>query len=229
MGIYDVDYIITSGELIPPVRRYSDAADISYALAAPLNELDTIFNYLREGTGASDYDALTVYSFGNLVNYQRRVYYKNETTDGYIAGITPNNTTYFVKVLDYTIGLDERIRYSPNKLILEYALNSIFGTTFNQPPTLSDIYITRTPNSNDCFEIGQTEEESSTITQNEADSMWSIPQFEPDGTVQYDYVVNVPVAVWTALASTGTERDNIILSVLAKYKLYGFLAEVQTY
>lgn len=229
MGIYDVDYITTSGELLPPIRRDSDAADISYSLAAPLNELDTIFNYLREGTGASDYSGATTYLFGNLVNYQRRVYYKNEITDGYIAGITPNNTTYFVKVLDYTIGLDERIRYSPNKLILEYALNSIFGTTFNQPPTLSDIYITRTPNTNDCFEIGQTAIESSTVTQNEADAEWSIPQFEPDGSIQYDYTVNVPVAVWTALAGSGSERDNIILSVLAKYKLYGFIATVAIY
>lgn len=229
MSLYSVDFDITSIELLPIHKRVGDIENTMYVLAAPLNELERIFQYLREGTSAGNYSGATTYTFGQLVNYQRRVYYRNEVTDGYIAGITPNNTTYFVKVLDYTIGLNERIRFANGKLILEYALNAIFGTAFNQPPVNSDIYITRIVNQGDSFEVGEEEEESSTISQQEADAEWSIPEFEPAGVVEYNYTVNVPVAVWTALASTNDERDNIILSVLSKYKLFGFTANVQTY
>lgn len=229
MSLYSVDFDITSIELLPIHKRVGDIENTMYVLAAPLNELERIFQYLREGTSAGNYSGATTYTFGQLVNYQRRVYYRNEVTDGYIAGITPNNTTYFVKVLDYTIGLNDRIRFGNGKLILEYALNAIFGTTFNQPPVLSDIYLVRNINTSDAFRVGQTETESSFVTQNEADGRWSIGQFEPSGVFQYDYTVFVPVAVWTALASTNNERDNIILSVLNKYKLQGFIADVQTY
>lgn len=229
MSKYDVDFDITSVELLPVHKRVDDIQNILYSLHAPLNTLETIFTYLRENSGAGNYSGATTYVYGDLVNYQSRVYFRNEVTEDYLAGIAPNNTTYFIKVLDFTIGLDERILFRPDKLVLEYALNKIFGTTFNQPPVLSDIYIVRNTNDSDAFEVGQTEEESSTISQVDTDAEWGIPEFEPDGTVMYDYTVFVPVAVWTALASTGTERDNIVLSVLNKYKLLGFIADVQTY
>lgn len=234
MSKYTVNFDLTSVELLPPSKRETesgndDIENLLFSFAAPLNQLETIFTYQREGTGANDYDALAVYVLGDLVNYQSRVYYKNEITEDYIAGILPTNTDYFVKVLDYIIGLNDRIRFSPNKLILEYALNAIFNTTFNQPPTLSDIYITRLFNDSDCFQAGETEAESSTVAEQDVDSEWSIPETEPSGAIQYDYVVNVPVAVWTALSSSAPQRDAIILSVLNKFKLFGFIAEVQTY
>ena len=229
MSKYDIDFNLTSVELLPTAWRQDDPQNLLYSLVAPLNSLELIFTYLRENSGAAAYSGATTYTYGEMVNYQSRVYFRNDITEDYAAGFPPNNTTYWIKVLDYTIGMNERIRFRPDKLVLEYALNKIFDTTFAQPPTLSDIYIVRNNTQADGFEIGQTEEESSTITQFEADAEWSIPEFEADGTVMYDYTVFVPVAVWTALASTGTERDNIVLSVLNKYKLLGFIADVQTY
>jgi hypothetical protein len=229
MSKYSVDFDITSVELLPIHKREDNIQNLTYSLARPLNDLEQIFEYLREGSAAGAYNAGTTYVYGDLINYQRRVYFRNEVTTSYVAGIAPNNTTYFVKVLDFQIGLDERIKFANGKLILEYALNRVFGTSFNQPPVLSDIYITRISNLSDSFEVGQTEEESSTVSQFEADADWSIPEFEPASLVTYDYTVNVPVAVWTALAGTSNERNNIILSVLNKYKLHGFIANVVTY
>jgi len=229
MSKYSVDFKITSVELLPIHKRTVNIKNVMYSFAKPLNQLSAIFQYFRQGTAAGDYNALTVYVQGNLVNYQRRVYFRNEVTIGYVAGIKPNNTTYFVNALEFAIGMDERIRFAPNKIILEYALNKIFGTTFNQPPVLSAIYLVRNINSSDVFEVGQTNSESSTVSQSEIDSDYSIPQFNPSVIAVFDYTVFVPVAVWTALAATATERNNIILTVLNKYKLQGFLADVQTY
>jgi len=116
MSKYSVDFDITSVELLPIHKRVDDIQNLMYSLVAPLNDLETVFEYLREGTAAGDYNAGTTYTYGQLMNYQRRVYFRNEVTDGYVAGIAPNNTTYFVKVLDYTIGLDERIKFTNGKL-----------------------------------------------------------------------------------------------------------------
>jgi len=228
MSKYSADFKITSVELLPIHKRTVNIKNIMYSFAKPLNQLSTIFQYLRQGTAAGDYNALTVYSQGNLVNYQRRVYFRNEVTLGYAAGITPNNTAYFVTVLDFTIGMDERIRFTPQKIVLEYALNAIFGTTFNQPPVLSSIYIVNQNTNDDSFSVAQLDAFSSNVAQTDASSDWFVTQFDSVG-IDSDFIVYVPVAVWTALASTSMERNNIILSVVNKYKLFGYIAEVQTY
>lgn len=229
MSKYSVDFDITSIELLPVHKRVDNIQNLVYSLAAPLNDLSLIWEYLREGSSAGNYNAGTTYTYGNLVNYQRRVYFRNEETDGYTAGIAPNNTTYFVKILDFQIGLNERIRFANGKLILEYALNRVFGTTFNQPPISSDIYIVRSGGDSDTFVIGETDDDTGTISESDTDADWGIPEVEPSVSAPFDYIVYVPTAVWTALAATSQERDNIILSVLNKYKLFGYTADVQTY
>jgi len=234
MSKYDVNFNITALELLPVLKRptddfSSDIYDLAKSLNEPLNVLSLIYKYYREGSSAGNYNPLTVYAYGELVNYQRRVYFRNEITSGYVAGIAPNNTTYFVKVLDDTIGLNDRIRFGNGKLILEYALNATFGTSFNQPPVLSDIYITRNSGDSDTFAIGELDSDTATISENDTDADWGIPETEPSVASPFDYVIHIPTAVWTALASTNNERDMVVLSVASKYKLFGYLPEIQTY
>lgn len=228
MSVFDINFNTTSSELLPTHKRLEKIQDILYALHAPLNENATFFTYLREGTGASDYNPVTVYTFGDMASYQRRTYYRNEVTDGYSAGIAPNNETYWVKILDENIGLDTRIRFTTEKILLEYALNIIFGTTFNQPPTLSDIYIENNYTDIDDFFVGEIDTDTATVSQTDQSSNYWVNEFDGDLSGA-DFIIFVPVAVWTALAATSTERNNIILTVANKYKLFGYTAEVQTY
>jgi hypothetical protein len=228
MSIYDVNFSITSVELLPTHKRDGKVEDVTISLNAPLNDLSLIFQYLREGSTAGDYNAGTTYVFGEFINYQRRVYFRNEVTDGYVAGITPNTEEYFTKVLDNNIGLDERIRFGPQKIILEYALNRIFATTFNQPPVLSDIYIERNDSGEDGFFVGEDDEDTASAAQVDQYAEWFVAELDGDLSMA-DYTVFVPVAIWTALAGTSQERDNIILSVVNKFKLFGYTADVDTY
>lgn len=145
-----------------------------------------------------------------------------------MAGTTPNNTTYWTKVIDNNIGLSERIRFSPQKILLEYALNAIFGTTFNQPPVLPDIYIENNNVDDDNFFIGELDDDTGTIPQTDEQADYFISELDGDLTAS-DFTVFVPLAIWTALAATSQERDNIILSVVNKFKLFGYNADVQTY
>lgn len=63
---------------------------------------------------------------------------------------------------DYLFGayyddLKERILFNGSKLVLEYALNKQYGTTFVQPPGVSDIYITLLSPAVDGFLVGNDE------------------------------------------------------------------------
>lgn len=228
MSIYNVDFNITTVELLPVHKRVDNIENILYSLLKPLNENETFFTWLREGSGAPDYNPATVYVFGETANYQRRSYYRNEFTIGYSAGIAPNNTTYWTRVLDNNIGLSTRIRFTPQKILMEYALNIIFGTSFNQPPALSDIYIENNNTDDSNFFIGQLDIDTANIS--ETDQLADYFIAEIDGNLAAsDFTVFVPVAVWTALAATTQERNNIILSVVNKLKLFGYIADVQTY
>ena len=64
----------------------------------------------------------------------------------------------------YYDDLKERIHFNGNRLILEYALNKNFHTTFRQPNNQSDIYIgDPLPSVVDGFLVGMTEPFSSPI------------------------------------------------------------------
>lgn len=229
MSIYTIDFDQTSEELLPPHKRVDDILAMVKSIHEPLQNVELFFRIIREGaTGISLFNAGTTYVFSEKVVFQRRVYYRNEITEGYVAGITPTNTDYWVKIADNRIGLSTRIRFTNQKILLEYALNLIFGTTFNQPPSLSAIYIINNNTDDDNFMVGEIDTETSTVAQTDAESDWFVSEFDADFTIA-DFTVFVPVAVWTALASTSTERNNIILAVVNKYKLFGYTADVQTY
>lgn len=228
MSIYDVNFNQTTVEILPTHKQLENVEDVLFSLEKPLNENVTFFKWLREGSSAPDYNPITVYTFGETANYQRRSYYRNEITAGYTAGIAPNNTTYWTKVIDNNIGLSERIRFSPQKILLEYALNAVFGTTFIQPPSLSDIYIQNNNTDDDNFFIGEVDTNTANISETDQLADYFIAESDGD-LLKADFTVFVPVAVWTALAGTTQERNNIILSVVNKLKLFGYTADVQTY
>jgi hypothetical protein len=69
---------------------------------------------------------------------------------------------------DYLFGayyddLKERILFNGTKLVLEYALNKEYHTTFRQPELVSDIYITNLNPVLDGFFVGNTEPYCSSI------------------------------------------------------------------
>lgn len=63
----------------------------------------------------------------------------------------------------YLTDLNQRILYNGGKLVLEYALNTRYGTTFQQPPLVSDIYITQLSSVVDGFLVGNEEDFCSAI------------------------------------------------------------------
>jgi hypothetical protein len=226
--IYDVNFFQTAQELSPSFRRTKEEFEgLNAAFAEPMNDLNLIFKWYREGSTAPDYSNVTVYNFGDVVKYAKVIYLRNEITDGYSAGIEPTNFTFFTKIIDLFIGVDERVKYQSQKIVFEYALNRFFETTFRQPPLVSDIYITRDFSDLTDFWIAETDIATATVGETDTDTTY----VDEDETTRsaYDYVIKFPLAAYNALASTNPTREKIVRVFADKINAAGFKYIIQTY
>jgi hypothetical protein len=119
------------------------------------------------------------------------------------------NPFYWIKVSDNFIGANERVSYSAQKLIFEYALNRWFNTTFRQPVIgTSDIYINRNSSTTNQFFWGQPPP-AGTInsffgpsTNTTVSTSIPLSKFFTPGNsflLLNDFSINIPIAVYNAL------------------------------
>lgn len=155
MGVYDIDFPDLSNKLNVPILRQSKFTALLNVLMAQLTwNHSRFFTDYAGGSSYSAYNNGTTYNFGDLVTYRdsindKKVYLCIATTS---VGVLPNTTTNWLLLFDDFVGADQRLLFTNQKLCLEYILNKYFDSTFNQPPTLSDIYITNT-GANDMFPV----------------------------------------------------------------------------
>jgi hypothetical protein len=158
MPIYDLDINPVAIEQLPPDKRYPSNIALITGLLAPLQWAhDLIFNSFYVGSSAP------IYSPG-AYNYLDQVIYNKQVYVSLIAANTDVPTTDNWELIQSNfIGIKERILYNGQKLVLEYALNKEFGTTFRQPPAQSDIYITNVAAIKSGFFVGDTEPNCSSV------------------------------------------------------------------
>lgn len=219
MSIYDITLANKATELLPPDKRSSTIVAWVKQLFKPLQQSHyALFVSYKTGSTASVWTAGT-YVYRARVIYGQTVY--ESLTDGNTA--VPTDTNYWRVYQDYFIGVDERLTYNHQKLVLEYALNTRFGTTFNQPPTLSDIYITTNAPGAGVFIVGANEEESSNVFADTSSEFvinsYSFADF-------FNFTINVPIAVYTAL---GSAADSVIRNFVDKYNSAGITYNIVTY
>lgn len=160
------------------------------------------------------------------------------------AGLPPDqDLVNWIKVLNNWIGLRERAKYNSQKIVLEYALNKVFlpliyplTTTFRQPTGWdgsgnpipnSDIFIQNNTVNSSAFFIGSDESQSSAVADSDDDQQ----SFIGDGYTNTPFLatINVPIAVFDALAGNDIDRTNVIRSFASKYILAGITYNVTTY
>jgi hypothetical protein len=227
MSLYDVDYSKVAQDILPTHKR-TDIVEVTDSLQEPLNDLNVFFKWFREGSSAGQWNNAVSYTFGQVVKYSRKVYVRNEITDGYASGIIPTDSTYWDNVSNNFVGVLERIQYTPQKLSLEYALNKAFGTTFNNPPTLSQIYIQNVNTTDVNLFVGVTDGDTGTIPETDSTALFFIG--ESDFVAgETDFEIFIPFGVYTALGTTNTERNLVIGTIVEKYKLAGYTYKITTY
>jgi hypothetical protein len=222
MGFFDINYNQKAVELLPPAKRGNKMVAWVKALLSQVQYCrDKILGDYKVGSDYSTWAAGT-YTIGNRVIYGQSVY---EVIVGSTTS-TPTTVSDWRIYLAYFVGVDERILYNHIKLTLEYALNKRFGTTFNQPPTQSDIYIdTNTPNTN-VFIVGANEDESSIVYSGNSNEVvinsYSFATFN-------NYTINIPTSVYNSLGSNDAERESTVRNFANKYNTIGLNYNIATY
>ena len=223
MSFYDLDISKQAKILLPPDKRYNNTIAIIAALLSPLQWAhDLLFNSYYVGSSAPAYAPGTY-------NYQDEVIYNKQVYSSLIDNNTDAPTTSnWILIQNNFIGVQERALYNGNKLILEYACNKEFSTTFRQPndpvnPTPSDIYITNIAATLTGFRIGSTELGSSSVGASGASA--SIGGLTPFVYVN-NFTVNIPTALATAL---GANYVAIVSSFVGQYAAASINFTISTY
>jgi hypothetical protein len=224
MGLYDVNYANVGQQLLPPDKRGNFMTRWVAAMLRPLQWLvDIRLNSYRNGSTAPPYLNSTTYAKGDLVLYRYSVY---ESQVNGNLGNDPLNTTYWSKVQDNFIGVLERLKYNGHTLILTYALNKYFGTTFRQPNNVSDIYIAINPKPTSVFLVGDTEVQSSKVYYNTS-SEFVVNSYS--FAAYTNMTIFVPLAVYNALDVDPANRERIIRNFADQYVVGGITYSVATY
>ena len=95
------------------------------------NKWALIFEDYKDESVYPDWDILVTYNFGDRVIHTNKCVYECTALnpDGTAAGVLGTSPTdafgyfYWTKVNDIFIGANERVKYSAQKLLFEYALN----------------------------------------------------------------------------------------------------------
>jgi hypothetical protein len=223
---YIVNVQSFANNFLPGNKRLAKYKAFVYALLKPLQVLfDTMFGTYKDGDTSVDWDVLTAYVVGDKVKYTDKSIYQCWVAN---TGNVPTDNNYWFKIQDKFVGIEPRMKYASNVLLFEWALNEWFGTTFVNTTGASDIYITQLYNHDTTFWIGYVENESSPVTYNEVDTFGYI-QYTDLVATTYEFQINVPVAIWTALDSNLTNRDLIIRSFANTYVFAGINYKIVTY
>lgn len=220
--LFDIDYEVKGVELLPPDKRKRQMIAFIQGLLAPIQWLRDLFiEDYGDGSSSAQWTAST-YGRGAVVRYNKSIYESLE--DGNTA--TPADATKWVMIQDNFIGVNERVLFNGQKIVLEYALNKWFFTTFRQPPLVSDIYISGAFSLINPFVVGGVEAESSSVY------TLGSTEYVIDGysvTTQYNFTIFIPSAVYTALAADAATREKIVRAFADKYVPVGIFYEIQTY
>lgn len=219
MGFWDINISQFVSDILPRSKRTDEVKALGRGLLSAFGRRAVGLQEFKEGTAASVYAAGTYAKYDQVV-YNYALYESLE--DGNTAD--PSDSSKWLKIGDAFLGSDEMQLYDGTRLGLEYALNRWFGTTFNNPPTLSDIYITNNVPNDPTFIAGLTTGTSS------AAGLLGSTEFVP---LTYSYTaplplfsINVPIAFYTGL---GVDAEQIIRNFADRYVNTSITYDIQTY
>jgi hypothetical protein len=223
MSFFNISFNQKAVELTPPDKRYPKFIKWIQALLSQVQ-------YNRDST-LGDYKTGSSYPLWVAGTYSRfdRVIYGQSVYESLVDNNTANPTdaTYWRVYQEYFVGVDERIMYNSKVLVFEYSLNTRFETTFRQPPLQSDIYLTVNAIPDKPFEVGNQNFNSSIVYSNTS-LEYVVNDYTLIGTT-YNLEINVPIAVYNALAPDNLTRTNIIKNFADKYVPAGILYTIITY
>jgi hypothetical protein len=222
MAIYDYDNEIVAEQLTPPTLRESKFLAWLYVITKPIqNFWSLIFEDYKIGSNYTDFGFFTQYYVGDRVLFADKAIYeciKNSLNNSCLDNV------FWKKVNDNFIGVDERVKYNSQLIVLEYALNKWF---LNLSAT-DQIFLNTNTLTTNLFLMAQTGTYSSTMANSSPFSAYFMPN-NATYPAQYNFTINVPLDLFDTLATTTINKENVIRQFADKYVLAGITYNVTTY
>lgn len=235
--IYNQNEAQITENLLPTQKRKPVWLAWMTTIANPIQWLhDLSLRDYYAGSAASTWVSGTAYAYAARVVYFDGAVYELQNTSGLTSTTPPpQDTTNWLKVLDTWIGVAERVKYTGQKVMLEYLINKYFSVISPSiVPTLpftgashtTQIYIVN--NSNRLgFYMGNGASPFQAYMGNGS----SVFQSYLGNSYRTDsFTVYVPVAVDAAIAAkqvSGISAESVVRSILDNYvqagKLYNYL------
>lgn len=226
MSFYDFDTNIVGPQLMPPELRKSKHLAWIRVILSPVQYLrDLFFNLFIGGQVYPIYGAFTPYNRGDRVtNYDKAVY--ECLINGTVSGLSgPSGDPAWMKVVELFIGVDERVLYSSQIIVLEYALNKYFLVQ----PADPQIYISNNTTSTIVFVMGNSGTYSSNLA-NDSNFSTSWMSNSPSFSAPLPpFTVYVPSALFATLGLNVQDQENTVRQFVDRYRLGGITYNVTTF
>lgn len=232
---YIVDVNNFAVTFLPTKKRFAKYKAWVKSLLSPLQVLySTIFGTYKNGNAAPVWDISTNYNVGDQVKYIDKSIYQCWVNSS--AGTLPTDANYWFKIQNNFVGIEPRMKYTAQRLTLEYLLNEWFGTTFVNSWGASDIYIDPNTTTGLAFFTGYNEADSSLAVYIEGDATSYIQSEDLSLFANY-FTIFIPVAVSDALTNEppdtvpniSANREKIVRNLVDNYVYAGIIYNVNTY
>lgn len=229
--LYDFDTEIIADNLIPEVKKKPKYIAWAYSLLRPIQLIwELLFRDYKNGSTYNLYNSLTTYNFGDrVINTNKSVYEATYLDANGVPqsfnGVDPTNTVFWTLVNDNFIGVEERLKYNSQIILLEYALNRWYMVD----NTSDQIYIENNYNVNNAFVMGNSGQYSSAMANNSNAQNYFLGNAYTYPDVSYNYTIYVPLALFTTLGTSAANREYNVRSFVDKYNLAGIKYKVTTY
>lgn len=157
---YDVNVSQQAVELLPPDKRDINHVTLANSLLNCVQWCrDALFGSYKKGATAPAY-AAGLYHMYDQVVYNKAVYYS-------LIGANTDlpTTNSWIKTQDNFLGVDQRVKFNGQRIVLEYALNLHFEGVYRPTGSSakSDIYLVNSPYVIAGFRVGATDKWSSSV------------------------------------------------------------------
>lgn len=229
--LYDFDTEIIADNLIPEVKKKPKYIAWVYALLYPIQKIwELLFRDYKNGSTYNLYSSLTTYNFGDRVIHTNKSVYEATYLDANgvaqsFNGFDPTNTVFWTLVNDNFIGAEERLKYTSQIILLEYALNRWYMVD----NTSDQIYIENVLNRNTAFVMGDSGQYSSAMANNSNAQNYYLGNAYTYPLTDYDYIIWIPNDLWLTLGSDDVNRYNNVRSFVNKYNLSGIRYKIVNY
>lgn len=223
MGLYDINFTTLSNALNVPRLRKTKIVSFLNVLSNQLtNRRSKYFDYYVGGALPATFNIGAVYILGNKVIYGFRLY--ECVAPVQVVGEYPDTSVNFILMQNDFAGADERLKYTNQKVMLEYILNRYF----NMATTLPKIYINNNFTVNFSGWLYKDDTLTMQVKKASSNSAYLLSGDYALPATQNDFTIHISAPLYAAISPTPATANLIIRNLVDKYNIVSVRYNIQS-